>query len=271
MTKKNIISIYLLITIVGAIYSTEKPKNLFPIKKRLPGNSVKYEVAYIDYDGKLMIPFEYSWGSVFENGIAAVTKNKQDFLIDSNNTIIKEFPLKYNLFNGFSEGLCIIMDSETELYGYINYEGEIEISIQYTYAEDFSNGIAKVFKGKQSFYINKKNETVTQETKIQDTEYKIFFDERTKLKGLKNSKGEIIIPAKYWDLWMPTKCGLCVFANNVDNLSYGVINLNNEIIYPEGTFFEMHGFKNGMAVFSPRNNNGGYLREDGRVFYFKDY
>ena len=271
MIKKLVISFIMLFGIFDVIYSSDTLMNLYPIKKRLEGKFVEYEVCFIDYNGKLVIPFEYSWGSVFENGVAAVTKNKQDILIDINNKVKKVFPGKYHLLNGFSEGLCIIRDSETGLYGFINYNGEIEIPIEYTHVEDFSNGTAKVYKEKVTFYINKKNEKILQKKEIKNIEYEIFIDEKTKLEGLKKIDGEILIPAEYQNLWLPTVYGLCVFTKDSDDPTYGVINTNNEIIYPGDTFYEIHEFKNGMAVFSPRNNQGGYLREDGKVFYFKNY
>ena len=78
--------------------------SFYPIKKRLDSYYVEYEVSFINYEGKLVIPFEYSWGSISENGIAAVEKKDKHYLINKNNEILCE--CKCYLFNGFSDGLC---------------------------------------------------------------------------------------------------------------------------------------------------------------------
>lgn len=269
MIKKQIAFLSLYFIIMEFLFANDNNYCLYPIKKKLNEPSVKYEVGFIDYEGNLVIPFEYSWGTTFEGGVAAVEKNDKYYIINIRQEIIAEFSYPYSLRNGFSDGLCIIANALNR-YGYIDIQGNVVIPIEYEYVDDFFNGIAKVKKDKKEFYINKKGQTVDYNLSQKD-EYYIFSNTTNELFGLKDKNDNILIPAKYKYLSLPNKCGLCQFTNMDDEPWYGIISINNEIIYPDGTFAELNEFKQGMAIFSPRNNYGGYLREDGKVFRFQDY
>ena len=269
MVKKQFAFFSIYFIIMGFIFANDSKYNLYPIKKRLNGASVKYEVGFIDYEGNLIIPFEYSWGTTFENGVAAVEKNDKYYIINTQQEIVAEFSYPYSLRNGFSDGLCII-ENVLNRYGYVDIQGNIVIPIEYEYVYDFSNGIAKVEKNKKEYYINKKGQVVNYNPSLK-SEYYIFSNTTGKLFGLKDKNDNILIPAQYKYLSLPNKFGLCQFTNMDDDSCYGIISIKNEIIYPDGTFAELNEFKQGMAVFSPRNNYGGYLREDGKVFRFQDY
>ncbi len=54
---------------------------------------------------------------------------------------------KYSSVSSFSEGLAVVCDKETELYGFIDKKGNEVIPCQYYYiSPDFSEGIAVVYK-----------------------------------------------------------------------------------------------------------------------------
>lgn len=250
-------------------FGEEIYNSFYPIKQRLETYYVKYKVGFIDYEGNLVIPFEYSWGTIAENGIAAAEKNDKQYLINKKNEILYE--CKCILFDGFSDGLC--KAKEDNKYGYINQNGEVVIPFIYDSAEEFQKGYAKVYQGKECFYIDKKGNRakVDPEYFHTDGEYTVFIDSVTKKYGLKKMSGEILIPAKYTYLSLPNRYGYCIFSTKVDDPVYGLMTLDNQVIYSDDTFFELWPFKEGMAIFNQRNREGGYLRDDGKIFWFKDY
>ena len=255
--------------ILSGLFGEEIKQSLYPIKQRLPTKYVEYKVAFIDYEGNLVIPFEYSWGSIFENGVAAAKKDKKNYLINLENE--KYFECDFYLYYGFSDGLCCA--EKDNKYGYINQKGEVVIPFIYDSAEEFQKGYAKVYQGKESFYIDKKGNRakVDPEYFHTDGEYTVFIDSVTKKYGLKKMSGEILIPAKYTYLSLPNRYGYCIFSTKVDDPVYGLMTLDNQVIYSDDTFFELWPFKEGMAIFNQRNREGGYLRDDGKIFWFKDY
>lgn len=242
---------------------------IYPIKQRLQTTSVEYKVAFIDYEGNLIIPFEYNWGSISENGIAAVRKEKKHHIINTYNEIICD--CDFWLYDGFSEGLCRASKNNKE--GFIDETGKVVIPFIYNRVEEFQKGYAKVYQGKESFYIDKKGNRakVDPEYFHTDGEYTVFIDSVTKKYGLKKMSGEILIPAKYTYLSLPNRYGYCIFSTKVDDPVYGLMTLDNQVIYSDDTFFELWPFKEGMAIFNQRNREGGYLRDDGKIFWFKDY
>lgn len=259
--------------------------NLYPIRKRLQSTSVKYLFGYIDYDGNMVVPFEYSWATTFEDGYATVCKNDRYFIIDTNNRIVFSLKNGMRFSGGFHEGLCVFKD-ENKKYGYMDTNGNVIIpkdyqfkgkkDVLFDYANDFINGIAEIRIGQKKSFINKNGEIITDLSKHNTRQYKndnyeIFLENSNSLYGLKNNEGKIIFDAKYTYLSLPTKYGLCIFSNGEDGPSYGLISIDGTIVYDENTFYEVSEFENGMALFSPRNQHGGYIREDGKVFYYKDY
>jgi hypothetical protein len=62
---------------------------------------------------------------------------------------------------GFNNGLAVVQDPKTELYGFVNKKGEVAISLSYKYATSFSDDLAlvRVKSGKYG-YINNQEEIV---------------------------------------------------------------------------------------------------------------
>ena len=54
---------------------------------------------------------------------------------------------KYYVYSGFHDGLILVSDNETNLYGFIDKTGKLIIKPQYSEARDFSDGIAAVAIG----------------------------------------------------------------------------------------------------------------------------
>lgn len=63
-----------------------------------------------------------------------------------------------DFYNGFSEGLALVRDPETEKYGYININGELTIPYRYgSDTQNFKNGLAYVGNNR---YIDKSGKVV---------------------------------------------------------------------------------------------------------------
>ena len=85
-----------------------------------------------------------------------VIDEKYGFADTDENIII---PCKWSYALNFSEGLASVTN-EKGLSGYINYHGELVIPCKYKEAWPFKNGIANVRLNEVPYYIDKKNELV---------------------------------------------------------------------------------------------------------------
>ena len=106
-------------------------------------------------DGELVIPCRYDACRyyLFHEGCCAVLPDgagpDEWILIDSAGN---EIPLPENCYvsGDPSEGLAAIWDSENNLYGYMNFSGNVVIAPQYVWAYDFHEGLACVFLTEES-------------------------------------------------------------------------------------------------------------------------
>ena len=97
--------------------------------------------GFIDKTGAIIIPLEYdAYGSVFSEGLAAVSKDgKYGYIDKTGNTVI---PFIYDNAWSFSEGLAAV--EKDGKYGYINKTGEVIIPFLYDIFSPFSEGLACV-------------------------------------------------------------------------------------------------------------------------------
>lgn len=147
------------------------------------------KVGYIDKSGKTIIPFEYEDGESFMDGLAIVAKSELYGMI--NRTAKAVIPLKYELVGPFKSGLALVANDTA--YGYVNKLAEELTPIHLEYATDFENGFAVIeLKGK---------------------------------KGMINTKGELVIPTKYE--WIEAFNQYRLARAKNDSL-YGILNQNGE-------------------------------------------
>jgi len=90
-------------------------------------------------------------------GLHIVVKDEKYGFADTDENII--IPCKWSYALNFSEGLASVTN-EKGLSGYINYHGELVIPCKYKEAWPFKNGIANVRLNEVPYYIDKKNELV---------------------------------------------------------------------------------------------------------------
>ena len=90
-------------------------------------------------------------------GLHIVVNDEKYGFADTDEKII--IPCKWSYALNFSEGLASVTN-EKGLSGYINYHGELVIPCNYNEVCPFNNGIAKVILNEVAYYINNNNEVV---------------------------------------------------------------------------------------------------------------
>jgi hypothetical protein len=108
--------------------------------------------GYIDRDGKVAIPANpsYRYATEFSEGLASVTiGDESTYINEAGETVIPPFACK--LAGPFKGGLARVQ-VEPNTWGYIDKTGKWTITARYTYAENFSEGLALVeVQGDQMF------------------------------------------------------------------------------------------------------------------------
>ncbi len=150
-----VISAALIIGIAAGltILFTEKSQvngDFFFSEGLLPFCKTDSKYGYINKNGDVVIEPQFDSALPFENGIAVVSVNGKDVLINDRAEIIAE----YDKISGFCNGLSVIQLNGK--YGYINTSGEIVIIPEYTKANAFlSDGIATVSKDNENLVVDK--------------------------------------------------------------------------------------------------------------------
>lgn len=170
----------------------------------------------------------------FSEGLAAVKKNEKFGFINTKGELV--IPCQYQYAGSFKEGLaCVVKDEEDNNISFIDAKGEI-LHTKYPFnpwyymggsgqtyigpAISFTNGVCEIKytlgdnigEEPQTVYIDRQMKEVAQpaeeSTQSEDNlGYEIFsvsdkdiYGEETSLVGVKDKDGEIVIPAKYYDL-----------------------------------------------------------------------
>lgn len=101
--------------------------------------------GYIDLNGQVVIPPQYSEAHSFSDGMAVVTSPASRGLhgyIDRSGMLL--VPYQFREANVFSESLAAVKKDGGTLYGYINLRGEMVIPEMFTIAGPFREGLAAV-------------------------------------------------------------------------------------------------------------------------------
>lgn len=124
--------------------------------------------GYIDKEGNMVITLEDGfYGKKFHDGMAAIVSNGKFGFIDKKGNIV--IPVKYevgdeNYTADFTEGLSPICNDvpygEAGKYSFIDKSGKEVISGSFTYASNFYEGLAAVFKDDKWGYVDKKGKEV---------------------------------------------------------------------------------------------------------------
>lgn len=119
--------------------------------------------GFIDSDGKIVVPLRYEYVENFSEGLAAVRVNGRWGFIDKTGRMVIEpayLGLRWGVPMRFTEGLAVVRTEAGT--GYINKANAMVVPPVYWHGDDFSGGLAKVYR-KRSLefeYVNRQGETV---------------------------------------------------------------------------------------------------------------
>ena len=157
--------------------------------------------------------------------------DKYGFIVKTGKIVI---PCKYEYADDFSEGLARVKINKK--YGFIDKTGEEVIPCKYEYADDFSEGLARV-------EINKKY-------------------------GFIDKTGKVVIPCNYDDVNNFSE-GLAVVRKDGE---YGFIDKTGKVVIPWATGFA-HDFSDGLAIYDKGEKHVElvFIDKTGKeVFPYKD-
>ncbi|MBD3327809.1 hypothetical protein GF340_00735 [Candidatus Peregrinibacteria bacterium] len=184
--------------------------------------------AYFDQSGNLITQAKYDWVSPFDNGVAAAgMENGNDFIIDKQGNIVKEFS-DTDIFYGFASDLCGIFKNNH--YGFVDNQGNVVIRPQFDLVDAFSDELAVAKKRGEFGYINKNGEFVIEP---QFEHAGKFSQQLAPVKrqgkwGYINTNGEIIVePQFYWANPFNGELAKVEFSRD----SFGYINQQGEVVW----------------------------------------
>ena len=131
-------------------------------KPNVMPNNATPKWGFLNRFGRRTIPAKYYDAGDFSEGIAYVEELIGEELwcgfIDNNGN--KVHRTKYNIATDsrFKDGYIVARD-ESGKYGYINRQGQPLTSFMFDYAEDFSEGLARVSVGDKWGFVDKKGNT----------------------------------------------------------------------------------------------------------------
>ena len=148
------------------------------------------------------------------------------------------------------------------LMGYIDENGKMVISANYSSAWSFSCGWAAVFEGGEKQFIDKDGKSVIPDPFPQDD---FFYFNRIRFKedgmyGMYDENFKVVIPADYKSLGECSEDGLIWFSE--DGKEYGYLDKDGKVVIPE-QFDLTYNFADGIAVVKDKNAHYGVIDKKG--------
>ncbi len=232
--------------------------------------------GFINRKGQQEIDFKFDYAEIFEDGLCVVFIGEMpeeddeygemiglDGLIDKTGNYVCE--AKYLSIGSFHNGLAVVKVQNPEIShrtksGFINRKGELKIPAKYDYAEDFSDGLAKVaisvdlnkiFDFKVSFIDSTGHEVISQVNHNSYSKNGLFFvSTETSRPGrtshtLMDKKGNVLLTSNYFLQQIDTNLFI---ASDDESFGHGLINIAAEIILPF-EFINMHYLGEGLLGF----------------------
>lgn len=215
----------------------------------------------IDTLGQLAVSATYDEIGSFREGRLAVRHNGLWGFVDRNGLEI--IPCRFTQVNNFSDGYASVRLGNK--WGFIDKQGLVEIEFQYQRAGNFQNGLAWVSTPKGIGYINQKGEMVipAQFDRASDFDRNVARVVVNGLHGLIDSKGKYIQRPKFTDIGEFDENGLAVVRYGNENIRYGVINLQGQLITNKD-YREISSYREGLAVVKYREGYG-YIDTKGNL------
>ena len=210
--------------------------------------------GFIDRTGNIVIPLEYDDATAFSEGLAAVLKGNERYLINQNGEVV------------------VTLDA------FYNYRG-IGSSYIGMGIEPFSDGLAGVMKGDKHGFIDKTGNEVIPVGKY-DPAWRPFSEGLTVVRrsilvdnrptyrsdfGFINTSGELVIPFQFSQAFSFSE-GLASVSNGN---KWGVINTLGEVVIPF-EYDRIGPFSEGLMSFE-KDGKQGYMDETGNVIISLEY
>jgi hypothetical protein len=218
---------------------------LFNDRRRVQKNN-KY--GAVDTLGKITVPLEYDTLGKFAEGYALASKDSLFFLVSENGEeILKNKP--YQIKGSLHDELIRVQQGEK--HGFIDINGDIVVSIKFTLAFDFQEGLARVVVGRKTGLINNKGTFI-----VAPNKYELIFPfdknglsivqyEQYGTKGIINKEGTEIIQPYYEDI-KPFYHGYAIVKKDG---KHGYIDLSGKEIIPTTLYDAYQASEGGiMAV-----------------------
>lgn len=109
--------------------------------------------GFINTYGNIVIPCVYDDAEPFSEGLASVLKGEMSLFIHPDGEEAFKLPYMNNV-GSFHDGLASVCSDWSDLYGYVDKNGEIVIDCVYESVEDFCDGIAEVELRGKDYYID---------------------------------------------------------------------------------------------------------------------
>lgn len=221
--------------------------------------------GFINKFGQIVFLAKHAWTRDFHDGLAHVyyDKNKGMYIDRMGNIEIETSTL---LAGDFHEGLACIYDDHTELWGFINKQGNLVIPYRYDLSQVydmsyFSEGLANVRRNNQWGFINSSGQEVIS---IKYDWARPFSEglasvEKGGKYGFIDRHGRVIIPLKYDDVKSFSEGLACVKKDG----KWGCINKQGQIVIPL-RYDGMLPYSEGYAAVNIKDD-WGFIDKSGRV------
>jgi len=200
----------------------------------------------IDMAGNEVVPYIYEYISAlpfdfnYDYHLFAFRQNGKDALADLTGNLLTNYAYEYIDF--FFEGLAL-MRKETGKWGYIDVNGAEVIPAVYDNGSRFYHGLASVTKGDVDSFIDLTGTLAFEGNALgfYDSYYLTLLSDDNGKWGALDRNGKLVVPIEYDDIYIYDD--VIIWANNRAEQLSG--------------YFD----KDGNAVISLRNPNGGYSSE----------
>lgn len=231
-----------------------------------PNQVTRY--ALIDKTGKTKAFLPYQQVSEFHEGLAAFAQNDKFGFINTDGKIV--IPPQFTSVSDFSCGLaCAAAISDDKgKSGYIDSTGKFKIQPTYDVANDFYSGYARVANNTTTMLIDKNANVIKMAAKtVPITNYSLkdctlisFEDQIVAIKDKQYSILKLpknVVPNSNYSE------GLCSVKYGPENQFNDYVDTKGQFV-TSGRFIEAFDFKNGLAVVRLPSNKLGYIDKTGK-------
>lgn len=220
--------------------------------------------GFISEDGKMAIPSQYKDATVFTEGLAwVVSKNSAPSAINTKGEI--KFTMKEcSSVKIFKEGLAAfsVGNYQDEKWGFVDKEGKIKITPQFSAAGNFNSGKCGVKNNKEKWgYINKDGKVVINYQF--DVAFNFVKDRAIVISGGKsgviNESGKYIINPQFQDMYNDHDMFIIV----QDNKWGWCDKYGNILIAPQ--FEEAYPFLDNEITAVKTDKGFGYINKEGKM------